>query len=675
MLIFYDTCSLINHFKEIFDEGEVFYVSSLTINELENIKTSGTKDEETKYNARCLLHKLKENKDKCVIIPFRNHFLSAIEEFDLPNTTDSKIIATAFDFYKNPEMEYPSDKKLFCTDDLACETIARSVGLPIFTFEDDDEERYTGYKEIEMDDETLAEFYNYERQKPTNSYNLVINQYLIIKQNGKQLSNGSFVGMCDIIKRVAYYFEGNNGEHVIEKEIPAELKDKCESYRSQLLEKLADFDDDFMMKVLEGEEPSIEEIKRVLRKAVCSATFFPVLCGSAYKNKGVQPLLDAVVDYLPSPLDVPATKGTDPNTGDEIERKASDDEPFAALAFKIVADPFVGKLAFFRVYSGHAEAGSYIYNSSKGQKERLGRIVQMHANNRQDITEVFSGDIAAAVGLKSTGTGDTLCDEEHEIILESMVFPEPVISQAIEPKSRGDQDKLTIALSKLAEEDPTFKAYTNHETGQTIIAGMGELHLDIIVDRMKREFKVECNVGAPQVAYKETIRNKVKAQGKFIRQSGGKGQYGDVWFDMEPLEAGSGIIFENKIVGGAVPKEFIKPTEDGMREAAESGILAGYPVIDFKCTLVDGSYHEVDSSEMAFKIAGSMAIKEGCRKAKAVILEPIMKVEITVPEEYMGDVIGDVNSRRGKMEGMEARNGMQIVKALHSSICQIHTAL
>ena len=387
----------------------------------------------------------------------------------------------------------------------------------------------------------------------------------------------------------------------------------------------------------------------------------PVCCGSSYKNKGVQELLNAVVEYMPSPLDIPAIKGKTLD-GEETERKASDEEPFSALAFKIATDPFVGKLCFIRVYSGMLESGSTVLNANKDKKERIGRLLQMHSNHREDIDKVYSGDIAAAVGLKEVGTGDTLCDMNHPVILEEMEFPEPVIDIAIEPKDKVAQEKMGIALAKLAEEDPTFKTHTDHETGQTIIAGMGELHLDIIVDRLKREFKVECNVGKPQVAYKETIREAVRVEGKFIRQSGGRGQYGHVWLEMEPLEPGTGIEFESKIVGGVVPKEYIKPVEEGIREAAESGVLAGYPVIDFKATLVDGSYHDVDSSEMAFKIAGSMAFKEGARKGKSVILEPIMKVEVTVPEEYMGDVIGDINSRRGKMEGMEARSGSQIIR-------------
>ena len=393
-----------------------------------------------------------------------------------------------------------------------------------------------------------------------------------------------------------------------------------------------------------------------------SNTLVPVTCGSSYKNKGVQELLNAIVDYLPSPLDIPPIKGVD-EAGNEVDRKTDDKEPFSALAFKIMTDPFVGKLCFFRVYSGTITTGSTILNATKDKKDRIGRILLMHANHRQDIEKVYAGDIAAAVGLKEVSTGDTLCDMAHPVILESMEFPEPVINIAIEPKDKANSEKMGIALAKLAEEDPTFKTWTDQETGQTIIAGMGELHLDIIVDRLKREFKVECTVGRPQVSYKETIRNKVKVQGKFIRQSGGRGQYGDVWLEMEPLEPGKGIEFESKIVGGVVPKEYVKPIEEGVREAAQNGILAGYPVIDFKATLVDGSYHEVDSSEMAFKIAASMAFKEGCKQAKSVLLEPIMRVEITVPEEYMGDVIGDVNSRRGRLEGMEAKNGSQEIRA------------
>ena len=471
----------------------------------------------------------------------------------------------------------------------------------------------------------------------------------------------NFEGCIDIIRKVAYYFEGAKGEKVVEAEIPAEYVEKVETLRAELIEKLAAFDDDFMMKVLEGEEPTVEEIKAVIRKAVINCEFFPVLCGSAYKDKGVQPLLDAVIDYLPCPTDIPSIKCFTLDE-EETERHADDNAPFSALAFKIMADPFVGKLCFFRVYSGTAQAGSYVYNSTKRVKERLGRIVQMHANTRQDITEVFSGDIAAAVGLKATATGDTLCDEKNPVILESMVFPEPVISQAIEPKSRADQDKLAVALSKLAEEDPTFRASTNQETGQTIISGMGELHLDIIVDRLKREFKVEANVGAPQVAYRETITVAADCEGKYIKQSGGRGQYGHVWIKFEP-NPGKGYEFVDKIVGGSVPREYIKPVNDGLQAALLNGIQAGYPVIDVKATLFDGSYHDVDSNEMAFKIAASMALKESAKKCKPVILEPIERVEITVPNEYMGDVMGDVSSRRGSIEGMEQRGNAQLIRA------------
>ena len=474
----------------------------------------------------------------------------------------------------------------------------------------------------------------------------------------------NFKGIVDLIKMRAFIHKDDLGQEIEETDIPEDMKDQAEEFRAAMIEAVADQDEELMMKYLEGEELTEEEIKKGLRAGTIANKIVPVTCGSSYKNKGVQELLNAIVDYMPSPLDIAHIKG-ETLDGEETEAKTSDSEPFAALAFKIATDPFVGKLCFFRVYSGTLESGSTVLNSSKDKKERIGRILQMHANHREDIDKVYAGDIAAAVGMKDVTTGNTLCDPEHPIILESMEFPEPVIDIAIEPKDKAAQEKMGIALSKLAEEDPTFKAYTNQETGQTIIAGMGELHLDIIVDRLKREFKVECNVGKPQVAYKETIRNKVKVQGKFIRQSGGKGQYGDVWFEMEPLEPGKGIEFESKIVGGAVPKEYIKPIEQGMREAAESGILAGYPVTDFKVTLVDGSYHEVDSSEMAFKIAASMAFKEGMRQAKSVILEPIMKVEITVPEEYMGDVIGDVNSRRGRMEGMDGNDGMQ---EIHSFI-------
>ena len=477
-------------------------------------------------------------------------------------------------------------------------------------------------------------------------------------------SEDNFQGIVDLIKMKAFIHKDDLGKEIEECDIPADMLEAAKAHRDIMIEAVADQDEELMMKYLDGEELTIEEIKKGLRKGTIANTIVPVCCGSSYKNKGVQELLNAIVDFMPSPLDVPHIKGVDLD-GNEVERKTSDTEPFSALAFKIATDPFVGKLCFFRVYSGTLDAGSTVLNSNKDKKERIGRILQMHSNHREDIEKVYAGDIAAAVGLKEVTTGDTLCDMNAPVILESMEFPEPVIDIAIEPKDKVAQEKMGIALAKLAEEDPTFKTYTNHETGQTIIAGMGELHLDIIVDRLKREFKVECNVGKPQVAYKETIKKNVRVQGKFIRQSGGKGQYGDVWLEMEPLEPGKGIEFESKIVGGAVPKEYIKPIEQGLREAAEGGYLAGYPVIDFKATLVDGSYHEVDSSEMAFKIASSMAFKEGCKQSGVVILEPIMKVEITVPEEYMGDVIGDVNSRRGRMEGMDGSDGMQ---EIHSFI-------
>ncbi len=472
----------------------------------------------------------------------------------------------------------------------------------------------------------------------------------------------NFQGIVDLIKMRAFVHKDDLGKVIEEGEIPADLKDQAEEYRNKMIEAAAEQDDELMMKYLEEGTLTEEEIKKGLRIGTINNKIVPVVCGSSYKNKGVQELLNAVVDYMPSPLDIPHIKGVTLD-GEEVERKTSDTEPFAALAFKIATDPFVGKLCFFRVYSGTLEAGSTILNANKGKKDRMGRILLMHSNHRQDIDKVYAGDIAAAVGLKEVSTGDTLCDPDHPVILESMEFPEPVIDIAIEPKDKANSEKMGIALAKLAEEDPTFKTYTNQETGQTVIAGMGELHLDIIVDRLKREFKVECTVGKPQVSYKETIRNKVKVEGKFIRQSGGRGQYGHVWLEMEPLEPGKGVEFESKIVGGVVPKEYIKPIEEGVREAAETGVLAGYPVIDFKATLVDGSYHEVDSSEMAFKIAASMAFKEGCKQAKSVILEPIMKVEITVPEEYMGDVIGDVNSRRGRLEGMEPEGGNQVIRA------------
>ncbi|MBR5154929.1 MAG: elongation factor G [Clostridia bacterium] len=472
-----------------------------------------------------------------------------------------------------------------------------------------------------------------------------------------------FRGLIDLIEMKAYVYYDDLGKDERVEEIPADLKDKAEEYHAALLESVAETDEELMMKYLEGEELTIPEIKTAIRNATIANEMVPVLCGTSYRNKGVQNLLDAVIDFMPSPLDIPAIKGVVPGTEEETERPASDEEPFAALAFKIMTDPFVGKLCFFRVYSGTLTSGSHVYNSTKDNKERIGRILQMHANNREDIDIVYSGDIAAAVGLKNTTTGDTLCDEKNPVILESMEFPEPVIRVAIEPKTKAGQEKMGIALAKLAEEDPTFRTYTDDETGQTIIAGMGELHLEIIVDRLLREFKVEANVGSPQVSYRETIRQAVHVDHKYARQSGGKGQYGHVVFDMEPLEPGAGYIFENKIVGGSIPKEYIPAVDAGIQGAMQTGILAGYPVVDFKVTLVDGSYHEVDSSEMAFKIAASMAFKDGCRKGNSVILEPIMKVVVNVPEDYMGDVMGDLNSRRGQIQGMEARTGAQEITA------------
>ena len=510
-------------------------------------------------------------------------------------------------------------------------------------------------------------FVNKMDRTGANYYNVVeqINTRLGSKAVAMQVPIGAedhFEGLIDLVTLKAYKFldsaELVNYEEI---EIPADYQDKVEEYRLILVETVAETDEALMEKYLEGEEISVEEMKKAIRKATIANELVPVFAGSAFKNKGVQFLLDAVVAYAPAPTDIPAILGTLPN-GEEVARHASDDEPFSALAFKVMTDPYVGKLTFFRVYSGTLKSGSYVYNSVKGKRERIGRILQMHSNNRTEIDEVYAGDIAAAVGLKDTTTGDTLSDENNEIILESMEFPDPVISVAIEPASKGDQDKMGIALAKLAEEDPTFRAYTNEETGQTIISGMGELHLDIIVDRMKREFKVEANVGKPMVSYKETIRKAVEGEGKFIRQSGGRGQYGHAVITLEPLEPGSGFIFESKIVGGAVPKEYVKPIEEGIKEAMGNGILAGYEMVDIKATLFDGSYHDVDSSEMAFKVAGSMAFKNCAEKAKPVILEPIMKIEITVPEEYMGDVMGDLNSRRGRIEGMEAQNNSQIIR-------------
>ncbi len=470
-----------------------------------------------------------------------------------------------------------------------------------------------------------------------------------------------FQGMVDLIRMKAIVYGDDMGKDERFVDIPADMLEQAEEYRGILVETVAEGDDDLMMKYLEGEEITNEELKAAIRKETIECKLNPVFCGSSYKNKGIQPLLDAVVDYMPAPTDIESIKGINPETGEEDSRPTSDSEPFSALAFKIATDPFVGKLGFFRVYSGMITAGSYVYNSSKEKRERMGRILLMHANHREEIPEAYSGDIAAAVGLKFTTTGDTLCDEKAPIILESMVFPEPVISVAVEPKTKADQEKMGIALQKLAEEDPTFKVHTDPETAQTIISGMGELHLDIIVDRLLREFRVGCNVGNPQVAYRETIRKAVKAEGKFIRQSGGKGQYGHCWLEITPLEMGAGFTFDNKVVGGAIPKEYIAPIEAGVKEAMENGVVAGYPMVDIGVTVYDGSYHEVDSSEMAFKIAGSMGFKAGAEKASPVLLEPYMKVDITVPEEYMGDVIGDVNSRRGRIEGMEARNGAQVI--------------
>ena len=471
----------------------------------------------------------------------------------------------------------------------------------------------------------------------------------------------TFEGVIDLITMKALYYKDEEGKVIEEKEIPAELVEKANEYRAKMVETAAEQDDELMMKYLDGEELTETEIRKGLRTATLSNNATLVCCGSAYKNKGLQLLLDNIVEYLPSPLDIDHVKGTDED-GNEMERETSDDAPFAALAFKIATDPYVGRLCFFRVYSGTLESGSYVLNATKNKKERVGRILQMHANKRTELKEVLAGDIAAAIGFKDVTTGDTLSDVENPIILENMEFPEPVIDVAIEPKDKDAQEKMGIALAKLSEEDPTFKIYTNAETGQVVIAGMGELHLEIIVSRLKDEFNVDCTVGKPQVAYKETIRKEVEIEGKFVRQSGGRGQYGHVWLKLQPLEPGEGFKFENKIVGGVIPKEYIKPVEEGIKEAALSGVLAGYPVIDFKATLFDGSFHDVDSSEMAFKIAGSMAFKDGAKKANPVILEPIMRVEITVPEEYVGDVIGDMNSRRGRMEGVEAQTGIQVIK-------------
>lgn len=476
-------------------------------------------------------------------------------------------------------------------------------------------------------------------------------------------SEANFVGVVDLITMKSEIYKDDTGREIEIGEIPDNLKADAEKWRANLVENIAEHDEEVMMKYLDGEELTEEEIRKTIRKATISLAINPVLCGASYKNKGVQPLLDAINDFMPSPLDVPTIKGIIPGNEEVVERKSSDDEPFAALAFKIVSDPYVGKLAYFRVYSGVLESGSYVYNSTKGKKERIGRILMMHANKQEEVDKVYAGDIAAAIGLKNMTTGDTLCDADNEVILEKMEFPEPVISVAIEPKTKASQEKMSVALQKLAEEDPTFKTYTNTETGQTIIAGMGELHLEIIVDRLLREFKVEANIGNPQVSYRESITKPAEAEGKYIRQSGGRGQYGHVKLKIEPNEQGKGFEFVNAIVGGAIPKEYIGSIEEGIEEACEVGILGGYPILDIKITLYDGSYHEVDSSEMAFKIAGSMGLREAVAKAAPVLLEPMMKVEITTPDEYMGDVMGDVSSRRGKIQGMNPKDGIHVLDA------------
>ena len=532
---------------------------------------------------------------------------------------------------------------------------------------------------VEPQTETVwrqAEKYNVPRMAYVNKMDITgADFYNVIKMMKERLNANAvaiqlpigaeddFQGIIDLIKMEAIVYEDDLGKVADEVAIPEDMQELAEEYREKLLEAVAEVDDSLMEKYLGGEEITEAEIKTAIRKATIACTMTPVTCGTSYRNKGVQPMLDAIVDFMPAPTDIPPIKGVNPDTGEEDHRPSSDSEPFAALAFKIMADPFVGKLAFFRVYSGTLSSGSYVFNSTKGKKERIGRILQMHANNRKELDIVYSGDIAAAVGLKDTTTGDTLCDESHPIILESMEFPDPVISVAVEPKTKNDQEKMGVALRKLAEEDPTFRVRTDEETGQTIISGMGELHLEIIVDRMLREFKVDCAVGNPQVAYRETIRSEVECEGKFVRQSGGHGQYGHCKLRLIPQEPGEGFSFENQVVGGAIPKEFINPIEAGIKQAMEGGILAGYPVVDVKAIVFDGSYHEVDSSEAAFKVAGSMAFKNGALKANPVILEPIVKVEVIVPEEYMGDVIGDLNSRRGRIDGMEARNGAQVINA------------
>ncbi|MDO4563391.1 MAG: elongation factor G [Clostridia bacterium] len=531
---------------------------------------------------------------------------------------------------------------------------------------------------VEPQSETVwrqADKYNVPRMAYVNKMDIMgADFYNVVKMMKERLScnavpiqlpigaEDTFRGIIDLVEMKAYVYYDDLGKDIREEEIPEELRETAEEYRANLIECVSEQDEELMMKYLEGEALSKEEIKAGIRTATIAVKMVPVVCGTSYRNKGVQKLLDAIVDYMPSPLDIASIKGTLPN-GEETERHSSDSEPFSALAFKIMTDPFVGKLCFFRVYSGTLNTGSYVYNSTKDNKERIGRILLMHANHREDIETVYAGDIAAAVGLKNTTTGDTLCVENAPVILEKMEFPDPVIRVAIEPKTKAGQEKMGIALAKLAEEDPTFKTYTDDETGQTIIAGMGELHLEIIVDRLLREFKVEANVGRPQVSYKETIRKSVRAEQKYARQSGGKGQYGHVVLEIEPLEAGGGYEFVNKIVGGAIPKEYIPAVDAGIQGAMQNGVLAGYNVVDIRITLVDGSYHEVDSSEMAFKIAGSMAFKDGCKKAEPVLKEPIMQVDVLVPEEYMGDVMGDLNSRRGQIQGMEARNGAQAISA------------
>ena len=472
-----------------------------------------------------------------------------------------------------------------------------------------------------------------------------------------------FEGIIDLVEMKAYYYEDDLGTVSEAKDIPAELADKAEELRTSLVEAVAELDEDLMMRYLEGEEISNDELREAVRIATLSVEFYPAFCGSAFKNRGVQLLIDGVVDYLPAPTDVPPITGIIPETEEEVIRETGDDQPFSALAFKVMTDPFVGKLTFFRVYSGTLKAGSYVQNSSKGKRERVGRILQMHANSREEISQVYSGDIASAVGLKDTSTGDTLCDEKNLVILESMDFPEPVISVAIEPKSKADQDKMSIALGKLAEEDPTFKTETNPETSQTIISGMGELHLDVLVDRLRREFKVDANVGAPQVSYRETFRASAEVEGKFVRQSGGRGQYGHVWIKFEPNEEGAGFEFVNKIVGGVVPREYIPSVEAGIKESMENGVIAGYPLIDVKATLYDGSYHDVDSNETAFRVAASYALRNAKAKCNPVLLEPMMRVEVVIPEEYMGDIMGDITSRRGRVDGMEARGNAQVVNA------------